>query len=121
MKTTLALLAASAIAISATAYAEQPVNQAALSNTQTTPVTVTQAKSLKDNSKVTLKGQVVRSLGNEKYEFKDATGTIVADIDDELWKGQPISNTAVVTLVGEIDHDSFPKKTVEVDVDEVLF
>ncbi len=121
MKTTFALLAASAIAISASTYAEQPVNQAALSNTQITPVTVTQAKSLKDNSKVTLKGQVVRSLGNEKYEFKDATGTIVADIDDELWKGQPISNTATVTLVGEIDHDNFPTKTVEVDVDEFLF
>jgi uncharacterized protein (TIGR00156 family) len=103
-----------------TAYAE-PVNQAALSATQVTAATVAQAKTLADDSKVTLKGQILRSLGNEKYDFKDATGTIVVDIDDELWKGQPVSTTATVTLLGEIDHDSFPKKTVEVDVEEIQF
>ncbi|XID75089.1 NirD/YgiW/YdeI family stress tolerance protein [Alkanindiges sp. WGS2144] len=99
----------------------QPVNQAALNATQGANVTVAQAKTLKDDSKVILRGQVVRALGNEKYEFKDATGTIVVDIDDEKWRGQPVSSKATVTLVGEVDHDRFPKESIEIEVDEIRF
>ncbi|WP_034280550.1 NirD/YgiW/YdeI family stress tolerance protein [Alkanindiges illinoisensis] len=97
----------------------QPVNQAALTATQIATVTVAQAKTLKDDSKVVLNGQILRAMGDEKYEFKDASGTIVVDIDDEKWNGQPVDSSVKVTLVGEVDHDRFPKKTVEVDVDEV--
>lgn len=100
------------------AYA-QPVNQAALASTQIATVSVAQAKTLKDDSKVVLTGQISRSIGDEKYEFKDATGTIIVDIDDEKWNGQPVDSSVKVTLVGEVDHDRFPKKTVEIDVDEV--
>jgi uncharacterized protein (TIGR00156 family) len=100
------------------AYA-QPINQAALTATKIATVNVAQAKTLKDDSKVVLTGQIMRAVGDEKYEFKDATGTIIVDIDDEKWNGQPVDSSVTVSLTGEVDHDRFPKKTVEIDVDEV--
>ncbi|TXJ09295.1 MAG: NirD/YgiW/YdeI family stress tolerance protein [Acinetobacter sp.] len=98
------------------AYAT-PVNQHALEPTMVT--TVKDVQQLKDNSKVLLKGQVVKSLGDEKYEFRDATGMIKVEIDDELWHGHAVSATETLTLVGEVDIDYKPIKRVEIDVKEV--
>ncbi len=116
---TVGLLAAGVCAFSG-AHAEA-INQTALSKTQYETVTVAQAKTLKDDSKVIIQGQLVRSLGDEKYEFKDKTGSITVDIDNDKWNGKPVNANTRVTLVGEIDVDHFPKKTVELDVDEVRF
>ncbi|NHC04808.1 NirD/YgiW/YdeI family stress tolerance protein [Acinetobacter sp. 187] len=84
-------------------------------------VTVKQALTLADDSHVQLKGHIVKSLGDEKYQFRDTTGTITVDIDDELWMGKAISANAVVTLEGEVDIDHKPMKRVEIDVDAVTF
>ena len=113
------VLLVTALATTAYVSAQTPVNQAALAPTQVT--SVKQALTLKDDSAVMLKGQVVKSLGDEKYQFRDATGTITVDIDDELWQGRPISPTTTVTLIGEVDIDRLPTKRVEIDVDSVQF
>ncbi|MEG0488983.1 MAG: NirD/YgiW/YdeI family stress tolerance protein [Acinetobacter sp.] len=94
------------------------VNQSALTPSLTT---VKQALMLKDNSKVQLRGHVVKATGDEKYQFRDSTGTITVDIDDELWQGKPISANTTVTLIGEVDIDYKPAKRVEIDVDSVKF
>ena len=60
-------------------------------------------------------------MGDEKYQFRDSTGSITVDIDDELWQGKAISAKTPVTLIGEIDIDYKPTKRVEVDVDQVKF
>ncbi|ANF82087.1 hypothetical protein A3K93_07680 [Acinetobacter sp. NCu2D-2] len=99
------------------AVANQPVNQTAFAQ----KTTVKQALSLKDDSKVELKGYVVKAIGDEKYQFRDATGVINVEIDDELWMGKPISAKTPVTIIGEIDVDYKPTKRVEVDVDQVRF
>ena len=65
----------------------QAVNQQAFYKT----VTVKQALTLADDTRVQLKGYVVKAIGDEKYEFRDATGSITVDIDDELWGGRAIS------------------------------
>jgi len=44
-------------------------------------VTVKQALTLKDDTEVQLKGYVVKALGDEKYQFRDSTGSITVDID----------------------------------------
>lgn len=118
-KLALPLFASAAIAMSSMTIYAAPVNQQAL--TPTTVTSVKNAHQLKDNSKVLLKGQVIKSLGDEKYEFRDNTGTIKVEIDDELWGGRALSQTQTVTLIGEIDVDYKPTKRVEVDVDEVRF
>ena len=100
------------------AVANTAVNQQALAPTQTT---VKHALTLKDNTPVQLKGYVVKATGDEKYQFRDSTGTMTVDIDDDLWQGKPVSATTFVTLIGEIDIDYKPTKRIEVDVDQVKF
>ena len=112
-----AMLMAGLMAAASITMANDSINTQALHQN----VTVKQALSLKDDSKVQLKGYVVKSIGDEKYQFRDNTGTITVDIDDDLWQGQPVSAKTPVTLIGEIDIDYKPTKRVEVDVDQVKF
>ena len=95
------------------------VNQQALAPTQTT--TVKQALVLKDNTPVQLKGYIVKATGDEKYQFRDNTGTMTVDIDDDLWHGKSVSATTPVTLIGEVDIDYKPTTRVEIDVDQIKF
>ena len=99
--------------------ANTPVNQTAIAPTVTT--TVKQALASKDDTKVQLKGFIVKSVGDEKYQFRDSTGSITVDIDDELWMGKAISAKTPVTIIGEVDVDYKPTKRVEIDVDQVKF
>jgi uncharacterized protein (TIGR00156 family) len=101
------------------ALANTAINQTAIAPTTTT--SVKQALGLKDDTKVQLKGYVVKAVGDEKYQFRDNTGTITVDIDDELWQGKPINAKTPLTLIGEVDIDYKPAKRVEIDVDAVQF
>ena len=111
-------LITSLVSVSTFALANAAVNQAAITPTTTS---VKHVLTLKDDSKVQLKGYVVKAVGDEKYQFRDKTGTIIVDIDDELWQGKPINATTPVTLIGEVDIDYRPAKRVEIDIDAVQF
>ena len=121
MNTVLAAALMGSIATAAVASNEavnQPVvNQAAFAKT----MTVQQALGMKDDSKVQLKGYVVKAVGDEKYQFRDSTGSITVEIDDELWQGKPISAKTPVTIIGEVDIDYKPAKRVEFDVEQLRF
>lgn len=103
--------------VSTVTLANDIVNQAAFAQT----VTIKQALNLADDSKVQIKGYVVKALGDEKYQFRDATGSINVEIDDKLWKGKAVSAKTPVTIIGEVDVDHKPTKRVEIDVDQVRF
>ena len=111
------LIAASFTFTAALATANTAVNQSALSKVST----VKQALVAKDDTKVEVKGYVVKAIGDEKYQFRDATGSMTVDIDDDLWQGKPIAANTPVTLMGEVDVDYKPTKRVEIDVDAVKF
>lgn len=96
----------------------ETINQNAIS---ATAVTVKQALNLSDDTHVQLKGRIVKSLGDEKYQFRDQTGVMTVDIDDDLWMGKAISATTEVTIEGEVDIDYKPMKRVEIDVNAVRF
>ena len=65
---------------------------------------------------VTLEGYIIRRINNDDlYEFKDSTGTITVDIDNNKWPGQ-INDKTKVRLYGEVDRDFM---NVEIDVDRV--
>ena len=68
-------------------------------------VTVKQALEMPDDAKVTLKGKIVKSLGDDSYVFQDATGTIEVEIDHDVWRGQNITPEDVVVITGEMDKD----------------
>ena len=80
------------------------------------PTSVADALKLRDDAAVVLTGQIEKSLGNEKYQFKDATGTVVIEIDDEDWRGVDVKPEDTVIIKGEIDKDVF---STEIDVDSV--
>lgn len=78
--------------------------------------TVEQAKSMKDNAWVTLRGNIIERVSDDLYTFKDSTGTINVDIDHKRWRGITVSPQDVVELQGEVDKDW---GSVEIDVKQI--
>ena len=74
---------------------------------------VKQALKMRDDSIVILRGNIVRRIGDDKYLFRDATGEIVVEIDDEDWGGVTAGPKDTLELSGEIDRD-FNKVKVDV-------
>ena len=78
-------------------------------------VTVAQAKGLPKNSLVILTGSIVQALKGERYTFRDATGDITVEIDNDLWVLLDVSveATDTVEIGGKTDVE---KRVVEIDV-----
>lgn len=66
-------------------------------------VTVKEAKEMKDDSWVTVRGTIEKRLSDDDYLFRDETGTLSVEIDDKTWQGQSVSPKDKVELQGEID------------------
>ena len=82
--------------------------------------TVAAANDAADDTPVVLQGFVTKKINNDdKYEFKDASGTIQVEIDDEDWPNQTVSETAKVRLTGEVDKD-FNSREIDVDRVELI-
>ena len=81
------------------------------------PMSVADALKLNDDIAVVLVGQIERSLGDEKYLFKDASGTVTVEIDNEDWRGLNVTPQDTVILNGEIDKEMF--KDTKIDVDSI--
>lgn len=79
-------------------------------------VTIAETADLPDDSAVRLEGFIVRSLGDEEYEFRDDTGTLIVEIDDDDWGGLEVTPDVRVQLHGEIDQE---RQSVELDVDDI--
>ena len=77
--------------------------------------TVAQALKMKDDAKAVLRGNIIKQVGHEKYLFKDATGEIVIEIDDDDWGGVTVGPQDTVELIGEVDKD-FNKIEFDVDI-----
>ena len=119
-----ALIAAALVGVTTFTVANTAVNQGAVNQAAIAPQALTSVKNAltaKDDTPVKLKGYIVKSVGDEKYQFRDNTGVITVDIDDELWQGKPINAKTPVVLIGEVDIDYKPTKRVEIDVDQVQF
>ena len=78
-------------------------------------VTVEQAKSLPDETPVLLQGKIIKALDDEDYTFADETGTIVIEVDDDVWQGVYISEDDFVEIKGEIDKEILSKIKISVD------
>ena len=78
--------------------------------------TVAAALEAADDAPVVLQGQIVKRIKGDIYEFKDSTGTMKVEIDDEDWPPMSIDDKATVKLTGEVDRDLMGR---EVDVEFV--
>lgn len=70
-------------------------------------VTVSQAKSMADDMRVTLEGKIVRQVRGEHYIFTDSTGEIEVEIDHHVWNGLTVSSADTIRIQGEIDKEAF--------------
>lgn len=68
----------------------------------------------KDDQMVTLVGNVVKKVGWEKFLFRDASGEIRIEIDDEVMPTQPFDDKTKVEITGEVEKDFL--RSVEIDV-----
>lgn len=78
--------------------------------------TVSAAQEAGDDSWVSLTGNILRQLGEERYLFQDSTGTIIVEIDHEDWRNVPVNPETTVRICGEVDRDWLTK---EIDVERV--
>lgn len=78
--------------------------------------TVESAKSLRDDTWVTLRGNIVERISDDLYLFKDATGTVNVDIDHKRWNGVTVGPQDLVEIQGEVDKDW---NSVEIDVKQI--
>ena len=77
--------------------------------------TIQNALNMKDDTNVRLIGTIVQSLGDEKYMFKDSTGEIVVEIDNDLWQGRTITPKDTIEISGDVDKEWNEKTKIDVD------
>ncbi len=66
---------------------------------------VKDVKTLKDDQWIALEGYIDKRTGDDKYIFRDTTGTLTAEIDDKRWKGQNVTPKDKIRLEGKVDKD----------------
>ncbi|MCR5507004.1 MAG: NirD/YgiW/YdeI family stress tolerance protein [bacterium] len=77
-------------------------------------VSVEKAKNSKDDTYVVLQGYIDRSLGDEKYLFRDETGTIKIEIEDKKFRGLTVYPDDFVQISGEVDKGWLSETEIEV-------
>ncbi len=114
----LILTAALAAAFAAPAHAQYqgPGSRAAKGATRGGAInTVADVKKHgRDDQRVTLTGNVVKKVGWEKYLFRDASGDIRIEIDNDVMPAEPFDDKTKVEITGEVEKDFL--HSVEIDV-----
>lgn len=78
--------------------------------------TAADASTAKDDTPVELTGHLVKSLGADKYLFRDNSGDIEVEIDNALWRDIEVSSDTTVTLKGEVDDEW---QGIEIEIDSI--
>lgn len=86
----------------------------------TNNTTVQAAKGMRDDTHVTLTGNIVSRISGDKYLFRDATGEITIEIDDDDFRGQNVSPDNTVRIFGEVEKDFGEPAEIDVDRLDVL-
>ncbi|MEN8291896.1 NirD/YgiW/YdeI family stress tolerance protein [Acinetobacter radioresistens] len=95
---------------------DQKLINAAIKN----KVTVAQAIKAKDETAVTLTGKITRHIKSDHYEFKDSTGTINVEIDDDLATPSQLKPSTKVRIMGEVDTHRYKPTDIDVAKIEIL-
>ncbi|WP_297216477.1 NirD/YgiW/YdeI family stress tolerance protein [uncultured Desulfovibrio sp.] len=84
--------------------------------------TVAEALKAADDAPVVLTGNIMaRMVGtDDKYTFRDKTGEILVDIDDELFHGRVVTPQNTVRLSGKVDKEMFEQMKIDVKMMEIL-
>ncbi len=78
--------------------------------------TAAKVKDLKDDSWVKLRGNITERLSDDRYTFRDESGTVNVEIDHKRWNGQTITPQDKVEIQGKVDKEW---NEFEIDVKQV--
>ena len=108
------LTAVSGIALSNNVLAEQ--KGGGFTGPSVEVITVEQAKDLKDDTFVILRGNIKQNIGDDIYVFTDNTGSVNIEIDEDEWNGLEVGPEDTVEIRGEVDKGW---TTLEIDIDRI--
>lgn len=74
---------------------------------------ISQKNSWTDDQHIILEGTILRQVGKDDFVFKDSTGELIVEIDDDAWKGETITPDDRVRVYAEVDKSW---KELEVEV-----
>ncbi len=77
---------------------------------------VQEVRAMQDDGNVTMQGKIEKHLKRDKYQFRDGTGFIIVEIDDDVWDGQTVTPQDTIWIFGELDSDP---ENPEVDVERL--
>ena len=77
-------------------------------------LTVKQALSAKDNSMITLVGNITQQIDGDEYVFTDGTDQIKLEIKKRVWNGLNVGPQDKIRVYGKLDNDAFEKAELEV-------
>lgn len=103
------------LALPAHAAFEGPGSQAAVTK-------AVQVQDAADNASCALEGNIVEKVtgSDDKYMFKDASGTVLVDIDHKIFAGHKVTPTTKIRIEGKVDKDMGKTTKVDVKVMEIL-
>ena len=119
MKKSPFLLSAILFAMSAQVWAGKD-DQVIIQEAQKNNITVEQALRANDETAVTHTGTIVNQIQHEHYEFKDQTGTINIEVDEDIANANTLKAGTKVKIVGEIDTHRYKATDIEVVKLEIL-
>ena len=79
--------------------------------------TAAKVKDLKDDSWVKLRGNITERLSDDRYTFRDESGTVNVEIDNKRWNGVTVTPQDKVELQGKVDKEW---NDFEIDVKQVI-
>ena len=68
-----------------------------------------------DGDYVVMQGTILEKTGDETYNFKDNTGTMLIEIDGDAWAGITVTPNDIVIIEGEIDKNTMEPTVIEVE------
>ena len=80
-------------------------------------ITIKQALKLSDETPVVLEGYIARQIGDNDFIFKDSTGEIEIDIDDNIirqYANAEISEETLLRIQGVVDKELMEDTKIEV-------
>lgn len=76
--------------------------------------TVATVKQMNDNAWFTLEGHIVKQVREEKYIFRDQSGEIEVEIDNDKWKGRKVDPSTKIRIAGKVEKEWLRSMEVEV-------
>lgn len=77
-------------------------------------LTVATVKQMNDNAWFTLEGHIVKQVREEKYIFRDQSGEIEVEIDNDKWKGRKVDPSTKIRIAGKVEKEWLRSMEVEV-------